>query len=146
VGRPRRTGLRTAVLLSLMASVGCEDVEPRQAPGFEASRLAELSLGMTYNDVVRVMGNPLQDRSVEPEHVRALFYAEPGARWFLGEYKSNVRGFECILWFREGKLARARVYNSQTGRICHCQQGSCAAAWSQPCFSVHAHSKEAPAG
>ena len=128
----RRFGLMTATALLVCS---CQDVKPREAGGFRAEQLAKVSLGMSRGDIRAIMGPPLQEhQAAQAGETSALWYAEPGALWIMGEYKTNVRGFECVMWLRDGNLTDARVFNAATGTVCHCNEESCSLDWADACF------------
>jgi hypothetical protein len=124
---------RSSCILLAIVLGACSDEPPQQAPGFAAANLNRLSIGMTTAEILKVMGEPLPDLNPGSRE-RALFYARPGARWYAGEYRSNVRGYECILWLKEGRLLAARVFDAEAGVICECKAEPCSSGWAAPCM------------
>ncbi len=123
-----------APLVLAFVAVGCEDVPPKAAPGLNAERLANISVGMPRDEVLAALGDPLLNRSSGENE--ALWYAQPGARWWLGEYRTNTRGYECVVWLREGRVIRARVQDTQDPTGCECTEVACAERWADPCLEV----------
>jgi hypothetical protein len=128
----------------LLATIGCEDVEPRQADGFALEQLSNVVFDMSRADVLAAMGAPLQERIARDDHgqTSALSYAEPGARWIMGEYRFNVRGYECVMWLRGGRLTAARVFNAARGTLCQCNADSFAVDRAEPCFAAVSSGEE----
>ncbi len=126
------------VLLPVLGlAVACMEQPPRTAPGFEQEKLNRIRVAMGIDEVREILGSPLElpgKESANPPS--ALWYAEPGATWVLGEYRYNVHGFECILWFREGRLQGARVVNMNGYETCECYAQKCDAEWATPCLQT----------
>jgi hypothetical protein len=131
-GRVLRGKHGSLLVLCLLGSVACHDERPRSAAGFRLEGLSKLSIGMTTAEIRQAMGEPLPELSPGSSK-KALWYARPGARWFLGEYRSRVRGHECILWLKDGRLMAVRVFDAEAAAICECREGACKAGWAEPC-------------
>jgi hypothetical protein len=129
--------VRRAALTSLcaLALVGCQNEQPRVATSFRISRLERVAIGAARADVIAALGDPLRLVSAK-NNVEMLVYAQPGARWWLGEYRTNVRGFDCTVWLRDGKVAAARVADPISGLKCACTAEACPATWFKTCLAI----------
>jgi hypothetical protein len=108
---------------------------PSFAAGYKLENLLQVKAAMEIDAVRAVLGSPLFERDGQADgDYLALWYAEPGATWTAGEYRSNVRGAECILWFKNGRLEEARIGNLSLERFCHCSIEACPERWAAPCF------------
>jgi hypothetical protein len=128
--------LRTiAGLAWLVVAHACQNIEPERTAGMRFENVSRLKLGLDRSTVVMIMGEPLPRLgSIDHPGREMLTYARPGARWILGEYRSNVRGYECLVGLEEGKVVSARVLNAASGAMCYCSSAQCAADWAAKCF------------
>lgn len=129
-------GLFAGVLVGSIVSCS-EDVPPAFAEGYKLESLLQVQAGMEVDAVRAILGPPLMERDGQAEgSYLALWYAEPGAIWTAGEYRSNVRGAECILWFKAGLLEEARISDMNLEKTCRCSIESCPESWAEPCFEA----------
>lgn len=127
IGPVRLTGL--GVLLPLWISA-CQTVEPQQTADFSADRLAKIRIGTSRTEVLAALGAPL---SGDGGSRNFLEYATPGARWMLGEYRTDVRGYECAIWLDRDMVTAARVFDAAAGKLCECNTEACPQGWAEPC-------------
>ena len=135
--RRHRAFLWPALLVVPLLASGCQDVQPTHAKGLDLHRLSSVSLGMSHADLVALMGQPLEEaKAPEPAGQSAVWYARPGARWILGEYRTNVRGYEVVFWLRDGHLVAGRVVGAPNGPLCECRADACNPDWATPCVAT----------
>jgi hypothetical protein len=72
-------------------------------PGFSLRRWHQVRDGMTRDEVVHLLGQPL------PEHLQPLFAREAGALCWVRNWSA---GHFAAVWFDEGKVARAQLWYS----------------------------------
>jgi hypothetical protein len=131
----RRGGALVFAIVSTLGAVGCQDIAPERAPGFQPSKLAGVTIGMSEEELVALLGSPLPTPSgMPPAPYQVAHYATRGARWWLGEYRSNVRGDDCLFWLQDGKVVAARYLNEVNQKLCRCEKGNCPAEWARPCI------------
>ena len=117
--------------------LGCvrEEVLPQVSPTFRSESFLNVRAGMSLEAVRALLGPPVQEvDSQDKGGFLALWYSEPGATWIDGEERENVRGAECILWFKESQLHNARIVDPVSGTICECKPETCPERWAAPCF------------
>ena len=130
----RARGTCIAASTILLASAGCQNVEPQVAPGFQAANLEHVQIGQAKAEVLQTLGSPLAAEHPSPNRDQEnLHYARPGARWWFGEYRTNVRGVECRIGIREDRVV-AIVYADPNGSNCFCNTAPCPEGWLSACL------------
>lgn len=121
------------LLVGLLSS--CTSVEPSASPRFSGATIGAVRLGMSYDDVVRLIGAPLEYRKATRAASWDVFVcAAPGYTNFRSQYRFGAKGHVCAIIFRNSKVSEVLLSNSSTGTDCSCRNGECPPTWSQGCF------------
>ena len=125
-----------SIVLLAIVLAGCEDIEPHRAPGFRPEGLLHVTVGTTREELVSLFGAPLpKSVPVRTGPYEVLYYAQRGGRWWLGEYRSNVRGDDCTLWLQNGRVVAAHYLSEAREKLCQCGEKSCKPDWAQSCIT-----------
>ena len=113
----------------------CPGQRQRFAPGFSLANLSRLSVGISIADARAIMGEPVWEAHAD-DGTSGLWYADPGAKSSLGDYRAPDTGVACSLWFEADKLSNAEVEDIESGQKCRCDAASCDSQWAVACFDT----------
>ena len=125
------TLVRTAVLLfTSVAGVACEYESAGVAAGLTAESLSQLRRGMTRDDVLRVLGPPLSERTGSSG---MLIYAR-SRTLSMGNYWMTQPERECVVLLENDFVSEAYLSDSTAGVRCSCRRDACAEGWASKCL------------
>ena len=84
----------------------------------------------------KLLGEPIWEgyHDEEAGEYRSLWYADPGAKWSFGDYRSPDTGFECVVTFVAGALHHASMVDIAKQVSCYCDASMCNPSWFDLCF------------
>ena len=140
-----RSWLLAVVSILTPLQYGCMELPPKQAERLDLQRLTRVSIGMTREDLVALMGSPVAESRqvpfpegtyVDPGLLEStLWYAQPGARWGVFGMQPNTSGHEVAFDFRGERLRIARVAVGPDGSSCECRVEACSSEWAAACIA-----------
>jgi hypothetical protein len=105
------------------------------APGLSRQTAPKLTLGMSGEEVVSLLGPPLSDAYDSTDGTaRRLVYSR-GAVLSLGASDFILwPGLDVTLYLEENVVVSAHIMDTKHSRTCFCQGGNCSTDWVSPCL------------
>ena len=128
--------VRTAIVLSLsVAATSCEYESGGAAAGLTAESLPQVQLGMTRDELLRVLGPLLSESGGSATHAtRWLTYARPRRLSVSGDYEVWQPAQECAVVLKDDVVSAAYFSDPNAGVRCWCRPGACSTEWAAACL------------
>jgi hypothetical protein len=122
-------------LLFSLGVVGLACTQAGVAPGLHRDRAHKLALGMSGEDIVSLLGEPLSDTYDSADGTtRRLVYSRV-AVLSLGPSDFILwPGLDVTVVLEENAVVSAHILDTKHSRRCFCEPGSCHPDWVSPCL------------
>ena len=104
------------------------------APGLSRETAPKLTLGMSGEDVVALLGEPLPDVD-PPDHSTGRLIYSRAAVLAVGESDFIMSpGLDVTVLLEDNALVSVRIIDTKRNRMCFCERDSCPTNWASQCL------------
>jgi hypothetical protein len=115
---------------AMILVAACRVAPAARAPGLTAAALGRIKPGMSYPEVVAVLGKPIAEPLSGSK--QSLVYAHPGMVSVPAE-TTTLGGLMCALALEDGRVSEIFVSDTKAKRFCNCSVKSCSPDWLSDC-------------
>jgi hypothetical protein len=133
-----KTGGSWAIAAALLGSalLACEHHRARVASGFTRGNVSQLRVGLPVEDMLRVLGPPLERYPEDPEAIDARYVYATHSEWATtggGWHFYSAKEPTCIVAVSAGAIGE--VFVSGGHASCTCTRTACPESWLDECAS-----------
>ena len=126
----------TIALFACVWACGCEYQSPGLAAGVTADSLPQVRRGMTRDDVLRVLGQPLSDSGGSSTYPKRWLTYARSRSLRVGNHHMWQPARECAVVFENDLVSEAYFIDTRANVSCFCRADACDEDWASECVGT----------